>query len=105
MVEREILLLVQTLPVLEPSPECKERVKPFLCLQALGLCDSDGSHRTIPQKDCMELRDDICAKKWQVAVAFNVGGRILPVCEDLPDVSSVDECLGKDLRIPVTIKL
>jgi hypothetical protein len=90
--ERNALNLVNGLPLLNPSPQCREAIIPFLCLYTFTLCDSSNNLHTILREDCLELRDDICAEEWIQAVGF-LGNGVLPVCEDLPD--GVDECSGK----------
>jgi hypothetical protein len=90
--EGNALNLVNGLPLLNPSPQCREAIMPFLCLYTFTLCDSSNNLHTILREDCLGLRDDICAEEWIQAVGF-LGNGILPICENLPD--GVDECSGK----------
>ena len=90
--ERDAMNLVNGLSFLSPSQQCREAIVPFLCLSIFTLCDSSNRLHTILREDCLALRDDICADEWSQAVAF-LGTEVLPVCEDLPDIT--DECIGK----------
>ena len=39
-------MLLQGLPLLSPSPECEEAIRPFICSYLFGSCDSDNQpHR------------------------------------------------------------
>ena len=92
--ERNAMALINGLSFLDPSPECREAIMPFLCLFIFSLCDSRNNLHSILRNNCLELRDDICLDEWSQAVGF-LGEGVLPVCEDLPD--AVDECTGKEL--------
>jgi hypothetical protein len=83
--------LMDGIAFLSPSEQCVEALVPFACLFVFQLCDSKGHLHTVLRKDCLELRDDICAAEWNQAVTF-LGNEILPVCEDLPN--RMDECIG-----------
>jgi hypothetical protein len=87
--ERDAMLLVGIFFLFNPNPQCREAISPFLCLYTITLCDSSNNLHTILREDCLELRDDICAEEW-IRVAEFLGGGVLPVCEDLPDIT--DEC-------------
>ena len=89
--ERSSVTLMSGLSFLNPTPECLERVRPFLCLHIFGLCDANGVHHTTLRGECVSLRDDVCSREWESAVRLLPPGT-LPVCEDLPDVT--DECTG-----------
>ena len=88
--KQDLRALVGGLPLLQPSPACEARVKPFLCLHVLGLCDSSGKFHTSLRRECVEIRDNVCEKEWRKAVDL-LGDDALPVCEDLPDVT--EECV------------
>ena len=90
--ERDASLLVNGLSFLNPSPQCREAIIPFLCLYIFTLCDVDGHLHTVVREDCLELRDNICIEEWSQAAALLPPGS-LPVCEDLPDAT--DECIGR----------
>ena len=92
--ERDAMNLVNGLSFLNPSPQCREAIIPFLCLYIFTLCDSSNNLHTTLREDCLELRDNICAEEWSQAVGF-LGPGVLPLCEDLPDIT--DECIGKFL--------
>ena len=87
--EADMVQLNLGLQFLNPSLECEERVRPFLCLHIFGLCDSNNTHHTTLRHECTELRDNVCAREWSTAVDFLPIGT-LPVCENLPDLT--DEC-------------
>ena len=90
--ERDAMNLVNGLSFLNPSPQCREAIIPFLCLYIFTLCDSSNNLHTTSREDCLELRDNICAEEWSQAVGF-LGPGVLPLCDDLPDIT--DECIGK----------
>ncbi len=81
-----------------PTPECREAILPFLCLSIFQLCDSSNRLHSILKEDCLSLREDICAKQWNQSEMI-LDAEVLPVCEDLPDVT--EECIGK---LPVACK-
>ena len=91
--ERDAQNLIAGLNFLRPLPseECREAIMPFLCLFIFELCDSSGHLHTVLRADCLTLRDDVCADVWRQAAAF-LGDGVLPVCEDLPDITV--ECIG-----------
>ena len=91
--ENDAMSLVNGLSFLNPSQQCSEAIMPFLCLYIFSLCDSSNTLHTILRQDCLDIRDDVCAREWSQAVAF-LGGGVLPVCEDLPDV--IENCTGKN---------
>ena len=91
MGERDAMNLVNGLTFLNPSPQCRESIMPFLCLFVFSLCDSSNNLHTTLRKDCLDLRDDICAEEWIQAVGF-FGDGVLPFCEDLQDIT--DDCIG-----------
>ena len=84
--ETNISRLAVGLRLLSPSPECEMSIRPFLCLHVFGLCGSDTAHHTTTRQMCTELRDDLCVTEWSTAVGF-LGVGVLPVCENLPDVT------------------
>ena len=90
--ERDARNLVDGLFLLGPSPQCREAILPFLCLSTFMLCDSSNNLHTILRKNCLELRDNICAEEWSQAVAF-LGRGVLPDCEQLPN--DTDRCIGR----------
>lgn len=89
--ERDAMLVMNSLPLLSPSPECIEAITPFFCLFIFTLCDSSNNLHIVLREDCLELRDNVCAEEWNFAALLGPG--VLPVCEDLPD--RTDECAGK----------
>ena len=89
--ESDATSLVDGLPLLNPSQQCSEAIMPFLCLFIFNLCDSNNTLYTILRQDCLDIRDNVCAREWSRAVAFLDDG-VLPVCEDLPD--GIENCTG-----------
>ena len=81
--ENDALSLVNGLSFLNPSQQCSETIMPFLCLYIFSLCDSSNTLHTILRQDCLDIRDDVCAREWSQAVAF-LGGGVLPVCDEDP---------------------
>ena len=90
-VESDATRLVNGLSFLNPSQQCSEAIMPFLCLSIFGLCDSSNTLHTVLRQECLDIRDDICTREWSQAIAF-LGDGVLPVCEDLPDVTA--DCIG-----------
>ena len=75
------------------SPACVVEVKPFLCLYFFGLCDTtDGVTYQPSASHCRNLRDNVCAKEWELVARF---GQILPDIPALPncDVEFSDEAV------------
>ena len=89
--ESDAMSLVNGLPFLNPSQQCIEDIVPFLCLSIFNLCDSSNTLHTILRQDCLDIRDDVCAREWSQAVAL-LGAGALPVCENLPDIT--EDCKG-----------
>ena len=95
--ENDAMSLVNGLSFLNPSQQCSEAIMPFLCLSIFSLCDSNNTLHTILRQDCLDVRDDLCAREWSQTVAF-LGDGVLPICEDLPDV--IGDCTGKFNAVP-----
>ena len=85
--ESDAMLLVNGLNILTPSEECLAAIVPFLCLSLFPLCDTDNNLRTVSREDCLSLRDEICVDIWRMATRV-LGPGVLPICEELPDVSN-----------------
>ena len=66
------------------SEECSAEVLPFICQYAFPPCDDDGSPLLITQEQCINIRDDVCATEWRIAMATD-SGSLLPVCEAFDD--------------------
>ena len=69
---------------LNPSPECRELVVPFLCLYLFGLCDMSGIFIQPTIGQCEEIRDVVCHTEWATALRFNID---LPDCGIFPTES------------------
>ncbi len=89
--ENTAVQLLNGLVLLNPSPECSEQIRPFLCLHIFGLCDTSGNLHTTLREECLRLRDSVCSSEWTTAMSLLPLGT-LPVCEDLPDAD--EECAG-----------
>ncbi len=50
--------------------------------------------------DCLQLRDGVCSMEWEMAVAF-LGVGVLPVCENLPDIT--DNCTMHGLNLSMYV--
>ena len=88
--------LVTGLSFLNPSQQCQEAITPFLCILIFNLCDSSNTLHTILREDCLHIRDTVCVSEWRQARQF-LGGGVLPVCEDLPDIT--EDCLLTGIAI------
>jgi len=86
---KELLLGFQ---LLNPTSECMQVAKPFLCLYMFGQCSS--GEEILPSPDqCEAVRNSACAVEWQRAVAI-LGMNQLPQCESLPSTSEeLNDCL------------
>ena len=80
------------LQILNPSPECREVVEPFLCLYVFGLCDSSGELYLPSSGECETLTTETCAREWTMAQSL-LSSDQLPQCNSLP-VTSV-ACNGE----------
>ena len=91
--EFSIKRLLFGLEFLDPSPECFQAAKPFLCLYQFGLCSSSGV--ILPSaRECRRVANDVCAMEWQTAIPLL--GNQLPQCESLPNTSlEHNSCFGK----------
>ena len=88
--------LVTGLSFLNPSQQCQEAITPFLCIFIFNLCDSSNTLHTNQREDCLHIRDNVCVSEWRQARQF-LGGGVLPVCEDLPDIT--EDCLLTGIAI------
>ena len=91
--ELTVSRLLQGLPLLSPSPECEEAIKPFLCLYLFGSCDTDNQLHQATQADCLRLRDGVCTQEWVLAVRF-LGPGVLPDCDALTKQEDAFQCQG-----------
>ena len=69
---------------LNPSPECRELVVPFLCLYQFGLCGMSGIFIQPTIGQCEEIRDVVCRTEWATALRFGIN---LPDCGIFPTES------------------
>ena len=69
------------LDIINPSPECRELVVPFLCLYQFGLCDMSGIFIQPTIGQCEEIRDVVCPTEWATALGFGID---LPDCGIFP---------------------
>ena len=77
----ELFSLLQGLSGLV-SEECSAVVMPFICQYAYPPCDGDGSPLLITQEQCINIRDNVCATEWMLAMTTELGA-ILPTCETI----------------------
>ena len=96
--EQQAQLLMFGLQSLNPTPECREVVEPFLCLYIFGLCDSSGELYLPSSGECETITTETCASEWTMAVSL-LGSDQLPQCNSLPASSVV--CPGKPEMIDV----
>jgi len=92
--EEQVTQLSLGLRLLNPSSECMQVAKPFLCLYMFRLCRS--GEELLPSPDqCETVRSSACAVEWQRAVAI-LGMNQLPQCESLPGTSEeLNDCLSE----------
>ena len=69
---------------LNPSPECRELVVPFLCLYQFGLCDMSGIFIQPTIGQCEKIRDVVCRNEWTTVLRFGID---LPDCGIFPTES------------------
>ena len=60
---------------INPSPECRELMVPFLCLHLFGLCDMSGIFIRPTIVQCEEIRDVVCHTEWATALRFGIDVR------------------------------
>ena len=94
--EQQAQQLLLGLQLLNPTPECREAVEPFLCLYVFGLCDSSGELYLPSSGECETLTTETCAREWTMA-QFLLSSDQLPQCDTLPVTSVV--CNGKPQAI------
>ena len=75
----ELFLFLESLSTFI-SDECSAVVMPFLCQYVYPPCDGNGSTQFITQKQCINIRDDVCKTEWIFAMTTEQGN-LLPVCE------------------------
>ena len=63
------------------SPECSQIAIPFICQYVYPPCINDTSNQLITREQCNDVKDEVCAAEWLVAMAIFPG--ILPDCEIL----------------------
>ena len=88
------------------SKECLDTVMPFLCQYVYPSCDGNGSAQFITQKQCINIRDDLCEIEWRIAMTTE-HGNLLPVCETFGndnESSSINNELNME-PLNVTISL
>jgi len=54
---------------------------PFLCQYVYPPCDGNGSAKFITQEQCINIRDEVCALEWSIAINTELGN-LLPICEE-----------------------
>ena len=62
------------------SEECTNVVLPSVCQYVYPPCDGNGSVLSITNEQCLNVRDEVCAKEWRIVM--NTKFRtLLPDCE------------------------
>ena len=84
--EHHVGQLLSGLNFLNPTPECREAVEPFLCLYVFGLCDSSGELYLPSSGECETLTTETCAREWTMVQSFLPNVQ-LPMCESLLEKS------------------
>ena len=89
-VEAQANNLLNNLDLLNPSPECRTAVQPFLCLYLFGLCDSRGAAYQPTFEECVLISTGVCATEWDTANSFlrTLGLPSLPGCTSFPSTTS-----------------
>ena len=89
--EQQAQQLLAGLNILNPTPECRGVVEPFLCLYIFGLCDGSGELYLPSSGECQTLTSETCAREWRMAVSL-LPDDTLPKCETLPEMSQTPQC-------------
>ena len=63
------------------SEECSADLLPFICQYVYPPCDGDGSPLLVTEEQCVNIRDDVCANEWKIAMTTELKP-LLPVCEE-----------------------
>ena len=92
--EQQVQQLLNGLRFLNPTPECREVVEPFLCLYTFGLCDSSGELYLPSSGECETLTTETCAREWTMAVSL-LPNDLLPKCGLLPEIPQAPDCNSK----------
>ena len=89
-VEAQASQLFSRLGDLNPSPECRAAVQPFLCLYLFGLCDSRGTAYQPTFEECVLISTDVCESEWMLANSFLALLQLppLPECTSFPSTAS-----------------
>lgn len=74
-------VLLFGLDIQQSSDKCRKAVIPFMCLHLFGLCDSSGVSFQPTMQQCLDVRDELCAAEWELALSLNFD---LPDCGGLP---------------------
>jgi len=69
--------------------ECTDVVLPFVCQYVYPPCDSDGNPLLVTEEECVDIRDNVCATEWMIAMSTDLS-QLLPNCEDFGGDSSVE---------------
>ena len=59
---------------------CLKMVMDFLCQYFYPVCDGNGNTKFITHKQCINIRDKVCASEWRFVMATELRS-LLPVCE------------------------
>ena len=78
--KEQVLEFFDLLPGLV-SEECSAAMMSFICQYAYPPCDGNGSPLLITQEQCVNIRDDVCAIEWRIAINTTELEALLPTCE------------------------
>ncbi len=56
--------------LLSPTPDCKNDLFPYLCLNLFGVCTESGEVVRPSSGQCERLRTEVCATEWVRAEVF-----------------------------------
>ena len=80
--EEQILEFLDLLKMFSSSisEKCSATVMLFICQYVYPPCDSNGSPLLINREQCVNIRDDVCAIEWKIAMNMEQGS-LLPDCK------------------------
>lgn len=99
--ESSAQIIIPSLAILGPTPECKAQLPSFICLSLFGVCTDSEEVVRPSSSHCERLRTDICAREWSTAVGLlrEFGSQLssmedlnleFPDCATLPNSTTYD---------------
>ena len=89
--ENIAMIWIESLPLLNLSPECFQIAEPFLCLYLFPLCDNTTTYHPT-YNECVVLTTDVCQSEWEKASLLI---NDLPQCSDFEDVPTLCSSVSK----------